>query len=147
MKLDVVRRYRAQVENVMRMDFLRTRQNLQDAEAACQAIDAQMQATVERYYSKACAGIALEEFIEWQTTIDATAALLTQAQQAEGRCREEWKQKQNGLRDAMRERRTLDRLAERLRLQHQVSQHRVEQMQMDEAARRTSAMGGLQTSL
>jgi len=142
MKLDAIRRYRAQVEDVLRMDLLRARQNLQDAETACHALDAQMRETVERYCVKASAGMALEEFFEWQATYDAEAAMHTQARLVEERFRNEWHQKQNDLRDAMQERRTLDRLAERVRLQQRVAQHRVEQMQMDEAARRTSPMRG-----
>ena len=142
MKLDVVRRYRAQVEDVLRMDLLLARQNLQDAEAACHTLDAQMRMTSERYFAKVSAGMALEEFLEWQVTFDGEAILLAQARQVEDQLRDEWHQKQNDLRDAMQERRTLDRLAERLRLQHQALQHQVEQTQMDEAARRTSAMGG-----
>ena len=147
MKLDAVRRYRAQVEDVLRMDLLRARQSLQDAETTCHALDVQTRVTAERYFAKASAGMALEEFLEWQATCDAEAALLAQARQVESRLRDEWTQKQNDLRDAMQERRTLDRLAERLRLQHQLLQQRVEQMQMDEAARRTSAMGGLHNPL
>ena len=147
MKLDSVRRYRAQVEDVLHMDLLRARQTLQDAETTCHTLDAQMRMTAERYFAKVSAGMALEEFLEWQVTFDAEAALLTQARQVEGRLRDEWHQKQNDLRDAMQERRTLDRLAERVRLQHQALQHRVEQAQMDEAARRTSAMGGLHNPL
>ena len=142
MKLDAVRRYRAQVEDVLRMDLLRARQDLQDAETLCHVLDTQMRATVERYSAKASAGMAPDEFFEWQAVCDSEAAMLAQAQQIEGRCRDEWHQKQNDLRDAMQERRTLDRLADRIRLQQRVLQHRVEQMQMDEAARRTSAMNG-----
>jgi flagellar biosynthesis chaperone FliJ len=131
MKLDAVRRYRAQVEDVLRMDLLRARQDLQDAETLCHALDTQMRATVERYSAKASAGMAPDEFFEWQAVCDSEAAMLAQAQQIEGGCRDE-----------MQERRTLDRLADRIRLQQRVLQHRVEQMQMDEAARRTSAMNG-----
>jgi flagellar export protein FliJ len=147
MKLDAVRRYRAQVEDVMRMDLLRARQDLQDAETSCHALEAQMRETVERYCAKASTGMAPDEFFEWQATCDAEAAMLTQARQVECRCRDEWHQKQNGLRDAMQERQTLDRLAERVRLQQRALQHRVEQMQMDEAARRTSAVSGSHNSL
>lgn len=147
MKLDAVRRYRAQVEEVLRMDLLRARQSLQDAETTCHALNAQMRMTVEHYCAKASAGMAPEEFFEWQSACDAAAAMLTKAQQLEGRCRDEWHQKQNDLRDAIQERRTLDRLAERVRLQQRALQHRVEQMQMDEAARRTSAMSGSYNSL
>ena len=140
MKLDAVRRYRAQMEDLLRMGLLHARQNLQDAEAACQALDAQARMTADRYVAKASTGIALEEFLEWQVTCDAEAAMLTQAWQAECRCREEWNQKQQELRDAMQERRTLDRLAERLRRQQRVIQYRAEQLQMDESARRISGM-------
>ncbi len=140
MKLDAVRRYRAQVEDLLRMDLLHARQNLQDAEAACQALDAQARGTAERYMAKASSGIVLEEFLEWQVTCDAEAVLLTQAWQAECRCREEWHQKQQELQLAMQERRTLDRLAERLRQQQRVIQYRAEQSQMDESARRTSGI-------
>jgi len=147
MKLDAIRRYRAQVEDVLRMDLLQARQNLQDVENLCQALDAQTQESVEQYSAKVSAGMALEEFIEWQATFDSEAALLAQARQTEGRLRNVWGQKQQELREAMQERRTLDRLAERVRIQEQAVRNRAEQMQMDEAARRTGAMGGLQNSL
>lgn len=140
MKLDAVRRYRAQVEDLLRMDLLHARQNLQDAESAYQALDEQARMTAERYMAKASSGIVLEEFLEWQVTCDAEAVLLTQAWQAECRCREEWHQKQQELQLAMQERRTLDRLAERLRQQQRVIQYRAEQSQMDESARRTSGI-------
>ncbi len=146
MKLDAVRRYRAQVEDLLRMDLLHARQNLHDAESAYQALDEQARMTAERYVAKASSGIALEEFLEWQVTCDAEAVLLTQAWQAECRCREEWHQKQQELQIAMQERRTLDRLAERLRQQLRVIQYRAEQSQMDESARRTSGVTNSHTS-
>ena len=147
MKFDAIRRYRAQVEDVLRMDLLQARQNLQEVENLCLALEAQTQESSAQYSSKVSAGMALEEFVEWQTTFDAEAALLTQARQTEGRLRGVWTQKQQDLREAMQERRTLDRLAERVRLQEQAARDRVEQMQMDEAARRTGATGGLRNSL
>lgn len=147
MKLDSVRRYRAQMEEIVRMELLQARQNLQDVASLCQALDAQTQKSAEGYCAKASAGMALEDFIEWQATFDVEAALLTQARQTESRLRDVWSQKQHELREAMQERRTLDRLAERGRLQQQALQDRVEQLQMDEAARRTSAMGSRQNSL
>ncbi|MCX5724606.1 MAG: flagellar FliJ family protein [Nitrospirae bacterium] len=144
MKLDAVRRYRAQVEEVVRMELLQARQNLQDVENLCQTLDAQMGMTADQYAEKVTAGMALEEFIEWQATFDSEASLLAQARQTEGRLRDAWHLKQNDLREAMQERRTIDRLAERMRLQDQIVQHQIEQTQMDEAARRTSPMGSLQ---
>lgn len=147
MKLDAVRRYRAQVEDVARMDLLVARQLLQDADITCQALEAQMQATSEGYVARAGVGMVLEEFIELQAACDAQAASLAQARQVEARLREEWNRKQQDLRDAMQDRRTLDRLAERQRRQSLAVQHRLEHMQMDEAARRAGAMGGMQNPL
>lgn len=147
MKLDAVRRYRAQVEEVARMELLVARQHLEDADMTCRTLEAQMQATSEGYVAKAGLGMALEEFIELQAACDAQAASLAQARQVEARLREEWNRKQQALRDAMQERRTLDRLAERQRSQSLAMQHRLEHMQMDEAARRAGAMGGLQNPL
>lgn len=140
MKLDAVRRYRAQVEDVMRMELLLARQKLQDAEATCQVLGVQAQATVERYLVEVRAGMPVEECFEWQATCDAEDALLTHARQVEGRLRDEWHRRQQDLRDAMQERRTVDRLAERQRQQQRVMQYRAEQMQMDESARRTSGI-------
>ncbi|MDH4188075.1 MAG: flagellar FliJ family protein [Nitrospira sp.] len=137
MKLDAVRRYRAQVEEVLRMELLVSYQNLQDAELLCRSLDARMRMTSERYAAKASAGMAVEEFMEWQAVSDAEAAMLVQARQDEVRLRDEWSRKQQDVREAMQERRTLDRLAERMRQQQQVAQHHIEQLQMDEAARRT----------
>ena len=140
MKLDVLRRYRAQLEEVVRMDLFVLRQELQDAEARARLLDAHMRLTTDAYLAKAGGGVALDEFLVWQSMCAAETSKLAAAKQVEGRLREAWNQKQDELREAMHDRRKLDRLAERMRQQRHLLQHRVDQMEMDEAARRTSVM-------
>ncbi len=140
MKLDVLRRYRAQLEEVARMDLFRLRQELQDAEAQTRLLDDQMKRTTEASLAKTGGGVGLEEFLVRQSMLTAEASNLSVAMQMEGRLREAWNLKQEELREAMQDRRTLDRLAERARQQHRGVQGRVEQMEMDEAARRRSVM-------
>ena len=140
MKLDVLRRYRAQLEEVVRMDLFRLRQELQDAEARTRLLDEQMKRTADAYLAKTGGGVGLEEFLVRQSMLTAEASNLSVAMQMEGRLREAWNLKQEELREAMQDRRTLDRLAERARQQHRGVQGRVEQMEMDEAARRRSVM-------
>jgi flagellar biosynthesis chaperone FliJ len=138
MKLDVLRRYRAQLEEVVRMDLFLLRQGLQDAEARSRDFEVQMRHTTEAYLAKAGGGVALDEFLVWQSRCAAETANLAAAKLVELQLREAWNQKQSELRDAMQDRRTLDRLAERMRQARLLVQHRVDQMDMDEAARRTS---------
>ena len=140
MKLDVLRRYRTQLEEVVRMDLFRLRQELQDVEARAHLLDAQMRLTTEAYLAKAGGGVALEEFLVWQSQCTAETSTLAAAKQMEGQLRETGNQKQDELREAMQDRRKLDRLAERMQQQRLLVQHRVDQMEMDEAARRTSVM-------
>ena len=140
MKLDVLRRYRAQVEEVVRMDFFLLRQELQDAEARSRLLETNMRLMTDAYLAKADGGVALDEFLVWQSKLAAETSKLAAAKQLEGGLREGWNQKQNELREAMHERRTLDRLAERMRQQRRLVQDRVDQIEMDEAARRTSVM-------
>ena len=140
MKLDVVRRYRAQLEEVVRMDLFVLRQELQDAEARARLLDAHMRLTTDAYLAKAGGGVALDEFLVWQSMCAAETSKLAAAKQVEGRLREAWNQKQDELREAMHDRCKLDRLAERMRQQRHLLQHRVDQMEMDEAARRTTVM-------
>jgi flagellar biosynthesis chaperone FliJ len=140
MKLDVLRRYRAQLEEVLRMDLFLLRQELQDAEAHAGLLDAHMRLTIEAYLAKASRGVALDEFLVWQSTCAAETSRLAAAKQVEGQLHEAWNEKQNELREAMQDRRKLDRLAERMRQQRQLVRHRIDQMEMDEAARRTSVM-------
>jgi len=140
MKLDVLRRYRAQLEEVVRMDLFRLRQELQDAEARTRLLDDHMKRTTDASLSKIGGGVGLEEFLVRQSLLAAEASNLAVAMQMEGRLREVWNLKQEELREAMLDRRTLDRLAERVRQQHRGVQGRVEQMEMDEAARRRSVM-------
>jgi flagellar export protein FliJ len=140
MKLDVLRRYRAQLEEVLRMDLYVLRQDLQDAEAYSRLLDAHMRLTTEAYLAKAGGGVALDEFLVWQSMFTAETSKLAAARQVEDQLREAWNQKQDELRAAMQDRRKLDRLAERMRQQRTVVQHRVDQMEMDEAARRMSVM-------
>lgn len=140
MKLDVLRRYRAQLEEVVRMDLFRLRQELQDAEARAHLLDVHMRLTTDAYLAKAGGGVALDEFLVWQSMLTAETSKLAEAKQVEGQLREAWSRKQDELREAMQDRRKLDRLVERMRQQRHLVQHRVDQMEMDEAARRTSVM-------
>jgi flagellar export protein FliJ len=140
MKLDLLRRYRAQLEEVARMDFFKLRQELQDSEARSRMLDEHMRLTTAAYLAKAAGGVALDEFLVWQSRFQAETFLLAQARQEEMRLNKAWSLKQNELREAMQDRRTLDRLAERMRQQRHLVQHRIDQMEMDEAARRMSAM-------
>jgi flagellar export protein FliJ len=140
MKLDLLRRYRAQLEEVARMELFQLRQELQDSEARSRLLDEHMRITTNAYLLKAGQGVALDEFLVWQSRFQAGTSLLAQARQEEVRLGKAWSQKQDELRDAMQDRRTLDRLAERMRQQQHLVQHRIDQMEMDEAARRMSVM-------
>jgi flagellar export protein FliJ len=140
MKLDVLRRYRAQVEEVVRMELFLLRQELQNIEARFRLLDEQTKRMTEAYLAKAGKGVALDEFLVWQSMMTAETSKLAAAKQLEGQLREAWSQKQDALREAMQERRKLDRLADRMRQQRHLVQHRVDQMEMDEAARRTGVM-------
>ena len=104
------------------------------------AHDAQARLTAEAYLAQASRGMALEEFLEWQSRFQAEASMLAQARQAEEQLGAAWERKQGELRDAMQDLRKLDRLAERMRQQRSIVQHRIDQIDMDEAARRTSVM-------
>ena len=110
MKLDVLRRYRAQLEEVVRMDLFRLRQELHDAEARTRLLDEQMKRTAEASLAKTGGGVGLEEFLVRQSMLTAEASNLLVAMQVEGRLREAWNLKQEELREAMQDRRTLDRL-------------------------------------
>ena len=140
MKLDVLRRYRAQLEEVARMDLFQLRQELHEAEARARLLDEHMKLTTDAYLAKAGGVVALDEFLVWQSRFQAGTSLLAQARQEEVRLSEAWSQKQNELREAMQDRRTVDRLAERMRQQRQLVQDRIDQMEMDEAARRMTAI-------
>ena len=140
MKLDVLRRYRAQLEEVVRRDLFLLRQELQDIEERFRLLDAHMKRTTEAYLSQAGKGVALDAFLVWQSKLTAEMSKVTAAKQLEGQLREAWSQKQDELREAMHDRRKLDRLADRMRQRHQVALHKIDQMEMDEAARRTSVM-------
>lgn len=140
MKLDVLRRYRAQLEEVVRMDLFRLRQELQDAEARTRLLEAQMKHTADAYPAKTGRGVVLEEFLVRQSLLTAEVSNLSAAMQMERHLREAGDHKQDELREAMQDRRTLDRLAERIRQQQRHMQHKVDQMEMDEAARRVSVM-------
>ena len=140
MKLEVLRRYRAQLEEVVRMDLFRLRQELQGAEEHARLLDAQIRLTTDAYMAKAGGGVALDEFLVWQSMLTAETSKLAGAKQVEGQLREAWSLKQDELREAMQDRRTIDRLAERMRQQRLLVQHRIDQIEMDEAARRMSVL-------
>jgi flagellar export protein FliJ len=140
MKLDVLRRYRAQLEEVARMDLFQLRQDLKETETRVRLLDEHMKLTTDAYLAKAGGIVALDEFLVWQSRFQAGTALLAQARQEEVRLSGAWSQKQGELRVAMQDRRTVDHLAERMRQQRQLVQDRVEQMEMDEAARRMSVL-------
>jgi hypothetical protein len=83
MKLDVLRRYRAQVEEVVRMDLFLLRQDLQDAEARSRLLEANMRLTTDAYLAKAGGGVALDEFLVWQSRLIAETSKLAAAKQLE----------------------------------------------------------------
>ncbi len=140
MKLDVLRRYRAQLEEVVRMDLFRLRRELHDAEARSRGLDEQVKLTTASYLSRAAGGVVLEEFLVRQSRVTAEVSNLSAAMQMERHLREAGDQKQDELREAMQDRRTLDCLAERMRQQQRQMQHKLDQMEMDEAARRAGVM-------
>ncbi|TKB66596.1 MAG: hypothetical protein E8D47_06360 [Nitrospira sp.] len=140
MKLDALRRYRAQIEEVVRLDLFRLRQELQDAETRSHLLDAQLRLTADAYVEKAGGGVALDEFLVWQSKFAAETSELAGARRVETQLREAWSCKQDEMREVTLDRRRLDRLAERMRQQRQLVQHRVDQMEMDEAAQRTSTL-------
>jgi len=140
MKLDVLRRYRAQLEEVVRMDLFRLRQELHDIEAQARLLEERVRFTTDEYSAKAGGGVALDEFLVWQSRLTAETSRSAAARQMAERFREAWDQKQGELREAMQDRRTLDRLAARMCQQRHLMQNRVDQMEMDEAARRRSVM-------
>lgn len=140
MKLDVLRRYRAQLEEVARMDLFQLRQELQDSEARTRLLDEHMKLATNAYSAKAGGVVALDEFLVWQSRLQAGTSLLTQSRQEEARLSGAWSRKQDELREAMQARRTVDRLAERMRQQRRLVQDRIDQMEMDEAARRMSVL-------
>ena len=140
MKLDVLRRYRAQLEEVARMDLFQLRQDLQEAEARTRLLDEQIRLTTDEYLARAGGIVGLDEFLVWQSRFQAGTALLAQARHEEVRLSGAWSQKQDELRVAMQDRRTVDHLAERMRQQRQLVQDRIDQMEMDEAARRMTVL-------
>ncbi len=140
MKLGVLRRYRAQVEEIVRVDLFRLRQELHELEARARLFEERMRRTTDEYSGKAARGLALDEFLVWQSRLAADTSKSVAARQMEEQLREAWDQKQGELREAMQDRRTLDRLAERIGQRRRLVQNRVDQMEMDEAARRTTMM-------
>jgi flagellar export protein FliJ len=140
MKLDVLRRYRAQLEEVVRMELFQLRQELHNAEARARLLDEHMRRATDAYMAKAGGTVVLDEFLLWQSRFQAGTCLLAQARQEEAQLSEAWSRKQDELRAAMQDRRTLDHLAERMRRQRQLVQDRIDQIEMDEASRRMSVM-------
>jgi flagellar export protein FliJ len=140
MKLGVLRRYRAQVEEIVRVDLFRLRQELHELEARARLLEERMRRTTDEYSGKAAGGLALDEFLVWQSRLAADTSKSVAARQMEEQLRGAWDQKQGELREAMQDRRTLDRLAERIGQRRRLVQNRVDQMEMDEAARRTTMM-------
>ena len=138
MKLDALRRYRTQLEEVARIDLFRLRQELHDAEAHARRLDAHMKLAMDAYPATSGVDVTLDEFLVWQSRCSAAMAKVAAARQVEGQLRETWSQKQDALREVMQDRRKLDQLAIRRRQQRLLVQQRVEQIEMDEAARRMS---------
>jgi flagellar biosynthesis chaperone FliJ len=103
-------------------------------------LEERVRRTTDEYSGKAAGGLALDEFLVWQSRLTADTSKSAAVRQMEVQLREAWDQKQGELREAMQDRRTLDRLAERIRQQRRLVQSRVDQTEMDEAARRTTMM-------
>ena len=61
------------------MDLFILRQDLQDAEAISRQLDAHLRLTTDAYLAKAGEGVALDEFLVWQSMVAAETSKLAAA--------------------------------------------------------------------
>jgi flagellar export protein FliJ len=136
MRLDSLRKLRAQAQEARTMELAQATQELVSMEQRSRALEAQIQSDTSAYHLHTEQGLMIEALWEWQGRLDMQRAALTQARSAVGYLTEMWTSAHARLVEATQERKILDRLLERQREAHDAELHRREQQTMDEAAGR-----------
>jgi flagellar FliJ protein len=136
MSLDALRKLRMRAEEALTMELAQAAQELIRMERQREELEVRIRSEAAAYQLQAERGLAVEAMLEWQGRLDSVQTLLQRTRHAIGRLTEAWAGTQARLIEAARDRKVLDRLAERQREAQDAEIRRRERQVMDEAAGR-----------
>jgi flagellar export protein FliJ len=136
MSLDALRKLRMRAEEALTMELAQVAQELIRMERQHEALEARLRSEAAAYQLQTERGLEVEAMLEWQGRLDSARTLLQRTRHAIGSLTEAWAGTQARLIEAARDRKVLDRLAERRRLAQDAEIRRRERQAMDEAAGR-----------
>ena len=141
MSLESLRKLRAQEVERLMMELAQVARTLAQNEERCRDIEAQIQKDVVHYDRQSAQGMTIEAWLEWQGRIDSQQAALQRVRGEIDQAVEAWQHTKALLVEAGRERRLLDRVADKRREAQRAEEGRQEQRTTDEAASRRYSVG------
>lgn len=136
MKLAVLRSYREQVEEVLRVELAAMERRLSAALEDLRRLETEAGGDAKRYLADARAGLTADEVVERYAELDALADAIRRAHKAVEKARSQRDQKMGEVLEASREKKKLELLERRHDLRAQQESDRREQRATDEVAGR-----------
>lgn len=136
MNISALTTYRAQLEDMLRIEVERLAQRLRDAESRRARLEAQANAKARAFAQRTRLGITAGEAVEEYETLEGLARSIRQAERAAAAVRAEWERKRQELLEASRERRKLELLDQRDQRRRRRTAAQQEQRVIDEVAAR-----------
>lgn len=137
MNAATLRKYHAQLEDVLRAQLAELEATLQAATDVHRRIQAAADFEIARYLDDARQGLTADEAAARYADLDARAEIGRKAVKAINDARQRWEQKQAEVSDAARERKKMEILEKRQAQRRRDAATRAEQRVADEAAGRS----------
>jgi flagellar export protein FliJ len=136
MNIAALKTYRAQLEDVLRIEVERLAQRLREMESRRACLEAEADATARAYAQRTRFSITAREALDQYETLEGLARSIRHAERAAAAVREEWERKRQELWEAARERRKLELLDQRDQRRRRRADAQQEQRVIDEIAAR-----------
>lgn len=143
MNLSVLRTYRAQLEETLRVELAELQRAVEQELAARRRFEEECEADACRFLAQASEGMTVDEAFMRQVRLDALTDSIRQAHEAVEEAQRRWDRKLAEVMDASRETKKIEILEKREALSQRQREKRREQGALDEAAgRRFLSNGG-----
>ncbi len=136
MKLEALRNYRGQVEDILRLELADLERYLQAAEESLRRLEIEADGDAKRYLTDTHAGLTADEVVERYAELDALTSAIRRARDVVEEARVRRDRKMGEVLEASREKKKLEILGRREALRSQRELDRKTQQAVDETAGR-----------
>ncbi len=141
MSLESLRKLRAQTVETLMMELAQITRTMAQSEEQYRDMEIQIQKDADAYHRQSAQGMTIEAWMEWQGRMDSQQAALCRTRRKIDQAVEAWQHIKARLVEAGRERKLLDRVADRRLEAQRAEAGRQEQRMTDEAASRRYSTG------